>query len=143
MQRSLPSHFPTVFSARFNTCSSSASAPFQCTEWRLQAVLAARCTMGIGGLPSQSRNVGITVVLAVEVSTSWSGIFQQWHVVTCGCGCRDHSALELDGTACSLSPVRYGMCGVSAVAVHGRVLVCPQGCERGSSCVFVPPQPCL
>ncbi len=33
----------------------------------------------------------------------------------------------------SLSPVRYCMYLVSTVAVHGRVLVCPQGSERGNS----------
>jgi hypothetical protein len=52
--------------------------------------------------------------------------------------CSDHSAFELDVVhgLFSLSPVRYCMYGVSTVAVHGRVLVCPQGSERGSSRAF-------
>jgi hypothetical protein len=64
MANSLPSHFPTVFSS-LTHCPriASASAPFQCAAWRLQAVRTARCTMGTGACRVKAEM--LVLVLAV------------------------------------------------------------------------------
>jgi hypothetical protein len=77
----------------------SASAPFPCTACSLQAVRTARCTMDTGGPPSQSRSQ-----VVVELVGIFLPAVARDHVRSLFCYliCRDHSALALMCTACSL-----------------------------------------
>jgi len=79
------------------TYSSSASAPSQCTAWRLQAVRTARCTMGTEDLSSQSRKVGISDRVGAGPAPSSSGTWScAGFILLLYLICRDHFALELE-----------------------------------------------
>jgi len=73
MERSLPSHFPSVFSAHLLTVRSLRPRQHRSNVRHV-------VTMGTGG---QSRNVGIgaCVIVLWSCSVARSGI---WHVITCG-----------------------------------------------------------